>query len=353
MSEISVKTFSIVSLGCPKNLVDSEYYVQEMKQAGFEFRPELDGCETVILNTCGFLRSARDEARKYLDALIELKNQGHIRRIVVRGCMPKFEGIKKLATEFPDVDEWFGVPNNATSKTVSFKRREILTKKHVAYLRIADGCDRHCTFCAIPNIRGVFRSEPMESLLEEARQLADAGVRELIVIAQETTFWGTDLYGKPQLPRLLRELEQIEGIRWIRVMYAYPQFFDDELIELFAAGGKGKGKLLPYIDIPLQHAADDILHRMNRRVTKAETEKLLEKLREQIDHLVLRTSLIVGFPGETDTLFGELLKFVETWKFERAGVFPFSAEAGTPAANFGNRVPQRVIERRFERLYKV
>jgi ribosomal protein S12 methylthiotransferase len=267
--------------------------------------------------------------------------------------MPKFEGIKKLATEFPEVDEWFGVPNNATSETVSFKRREILTKKHVAYLRIADGCDRHCTFCAIPNIRGVFRSEPMESLLEEARQLADVGVRELIVIAQETTFWGTDLYGKPQLPRLLRELEQIEGIRWIRVMYAYPQFFDDELIELFAASGKGQGKLLPYIDIPLQHAADDILHRMNRRVTKAETEKLLEKLREQIDHLVLRTSLIVGFPGETDTLFGELLKFVETWKFERAGVFPFSAEAGTPAANFGNRVPQRVIERRFERLYKV
>ncbi|MDR3199798.1 MAG: 30S ribosomal protein S12 methylthiotransferase RimO [Planctomycetaceae bacterium] len=353
MNETSAKTFSIVSLGCPKNLVDSEYYVQEMKQAGFEFRTELDGCETVILNTCGFLRSARDEARKYLDALIELKNQGQIRRIVVRGCMPKFEGIEKLAAEFPDVDEWFGIPNSAAPKNVSFNRREILTEKHVAYLRIADGCDRRCTFCAIPNIRGAFRSEPMESLLEEARQLAAAGVRELIVIAQETTFWGTDLYGKPQLTRLLREIERIEGIRWIRVMYAYPQFFDDELIELFVAGGKGEGKLLPYIDIPLQHAGDEILYRMNRRVTKAETEKLLGKLRERIDSLVLRTSLIVGFPGETDELFEELLKFVETWKFERAGVFPFSAEAGTPAANFGNRVPQRVIERRFERLYKV
>ncbi|MDR0337788.1 MAG: 30S ribosomal protein S12 methylthiotransferase RimO, partial [Planctomycetaceae bacterium] len=353
MNEIPVKTFSIISLGCPKNLVDSEYYVQEMKQAGFEFRTELDGCETVILNTCGFLRSARDEARKYLDALIELKHQGQIHRIVVRGCMPKFEGIEKLATEFPDVDEWFGVPNNILRKSVSFNRREILTQKHVAYLRIADGCDRRCTFCAIPNIRGTFRSEPLESLLEEARQLANAGVRELIVIAQETTFWGNDLYGKPQLSRLLRELEQIEGIRWIRVMYAYPQFFDDELIELFVAGSKGNGKLLPYIDIPLQHASDEVLHRMNRRVTKAETEKLLEKLRERIDSLVLRTSLIVGFPGETDFLFGELLKFVETWKFERAGVFPFSAETGTPAANFDNRVPQRVIQRRFEQLYKV
>ncbi|MDR2757009.1 MAG: 30S ribosomal protein S12 methylthiotransferase RimO [Planctomycetaceae bacterium] len=353
MNETPVKTFSIVSLGCPKNLVDSEYYVQEMRQAGFEFRTELEGCETVILNTCGFLRSARDEARKYLEALIELKNQGHIHRVVVRGCMPKFEGIEKLATEFPEVDEWFGVPNSATQKNVSLNRRETLTEKHVAYLRIADGCDRYCTFCAIPNIRGAFRSEPMESLLEESRQLADAGVRELIVIAQETTFWGTDLYGKPQLTRLLQELERIEGIRWIRVMYAYPQFFDDELIELFAAGGKGEGKLLPYIDIPLQHAGDDILHRMNRRVTRAETEKLLEKLRERIEHLVLRTSLIVGFPGETDELFEELLKFVETWKFERAGVFPFSAEAGTPAANFENRIPQRVIERRFERLYKV
>jgi ribosomal protein S12 methylthiotransferase len=353
MNTTPTKTFSIVSLGCPKNLVDSEYYVQEMKQAGFEFRTEPDGCETVILNTCGFLRSARDEARKYLDALIELKNKGNIRRIIVRGCMPKFEGIEKLAAQYPEVDEWFGVPDNVSEKNISVKQRQRLTEKHVAYLRIADGCDRRCTFCAIPNIRGTFSSEPMESVLEEARQLADAGVKELIVIAQETTFWGTDLYGKPQLTRLLQELERIKDIRWIRVMYAYPQFFDDELIELFAAGGKNEGKLLPYIDIPLQHAADDILHRMNRRVTKAETEKLLGKLREQIDHLVLRTSFIVGFPNETDAMFEELLKFVETWKFERAGVFTFSAEAGTPAAKFEHRVPQRVADRRFDRLYKV
>jgi ribosomal protein S12 methylthiotransferase len=324
-----------------------------MQQAGFEFRMEIDGCDTVILNTCGFIHSARDEARDYIHSLVELKKQGRIQRIIVRGCMPKFEGIEKLVMEFPDVDEWFGIPNLVKPEEISFKKRRILTEKHVAYLRIADGCDRRCTFCAIPNIRGAFRSEPLESILDDARRLAENGVKELVIVAQETTFWGTDLYGKPHLAELLRELEKIELIRWIRMMYSYPKFFDDDLIELFADGGSGKGKLLPYIDIPLQHANDEILRLMNRHVTKKETEKLLKKLRDRIPNLVFRTSLIVGFPGETDLMFEELLKFVETWKFERAGVFPFSAERGTPAAALGNRVPEQIIERRLECLYKV
>jgi ribosomal protein S12 methylthiotransferase len=345
MSGIQSKTFSVVSLGCPKNLVDSEQHVFALKQSGLEFRTEIDGCETVVLNTCGFLQSARDEAREYIDGLIDLKKQGRIGKIVVRGCMPKFEGTGKLAAEFPGVDEWFGIPDLVTIPG----ERQILTQKHVAYLRIADGCDRRCTFCAIPDIRGSFRSEPMEPLLDEARKLADAGVKELVVIAQETTFWGTDLYGKPRLVELLRKLEEIDGLRWIRLMYAYPLFFGDDLIDLFAA----KGKLLPYIDIPLQHANDEILHRMNRRVTKKETEELLRKLRSRIDNLVLRTSLIVGFPGETDEMFGELRKFVEKWEFERAGVFPFSPEKGTPAEKFPNRVAPRIVERRLEKLYKL
>ena len=335
--------FSIVSLGCPKNLVDSERIVRRMELSGNDFRAEIDGCDTVILNTCGFIDSARREAREYIESLLDLKRQGRIRRIVVCGCMTQLEGTEALQKEFPAVDEWGTIENNLTEP------RHLLTEKHVAYLRIADGCDRHCTYCTIPKIRGPFRSRPMEELLTEATELAAHGVRELVVIAQETTFWGTDLYGKPRLAELLRKLEEIVGLRWIRLMYTYPLFFEDELIELFAA----KGKLLPYIDLPLQHAADPILKRMNRLVTKTETERLLDKLRNRIDDLVLRTSLIVGFPGETDAMFDELVKFVDHWKFERAGVFPFSPEKGTAAAKLDGKVPERLIEKRYDKLFKV
>ncbi len=338
-----MKTFSIVSLGCPKNLVDSERLVRKLELEGNEFRTDIDGCDTVVLNTCGFIDSARQEARDYIRSLVIFKNEGRIRRIVVCGCMPQLEGVAALAKDFPDVDEWFGVRNDL------IEPRHLLTAKHVAYLRIADGCDRHCTYCSIPAIRGPFKSRPLEELLVEAEELAATGVKELVVVAQETTFWGTDLYGKPRLVELLAALEKIDGFRWIRLMYTYPLFFDDALIDLFAA----KRKLLPYIDIPLQHASDPILKRMNRNVNRAETEALLAKLRDRIGNVVLRTSLIVGFPGETDEQFNELVKFVELWKFERAGVFPFSAEKGTAAAKLDGRVPPRQIEKRYEKLYAV
>ena len=341
---IRSRSFSLVSLGCPKNLVDSEQYVFALQQAGLEFRTEVENCELVILNTCGFLESARNEAREYLHALIDLKKQGKIGRIAIRGCMPTFEGIESLAAEFPDVDEWYGIPSVSEQSAP----RQRLTEKHVAYLRIADGCSRRCAFCTIPNIRGQFRSVPEETVIQEAQRLAESGVKELVVIAQETTFWGSDLYGKPKLADLLKKLENIDGLRWIRLMYAYPQHFEDDLIDLFAAGGK----LLPYIDIPLQHANDAMLKQMNRRVTKPETERLLEKLRTRIAHLVLRTSFIVGFPGETDAMFQELLHFVERWKFERAGVFRFSSEPGTPAALFTPKIPAKTVDRRFDQLYK-
>jgi ribosomal protein S12 methylthiotransferase len=337
-------TFSIISLGCPKNLVDSEQHVFARQKNGLTFHTDIEHCELVVLNTCGFLQSARHEAREYIDALVELKNKRRIGRIAVRGCMPAFEGIDLLAAEFPDVDEWSGVPPASEQSAP----RHLLTATHVAYLRIADGCSRRCAYCAIPTIRGNFRSVPEETIIQEAERLAEAGVKELIVIAQETTFWGSDLDGKPKLATLLQRLEQIEGFRWIRLMYTYPQYFEDELIDLFAAGGK----LLPYIDIPLQHANDEILQKMNRRVTTLETERLLEKLRTRIDHLVLRTSFIVGFPGETDAMFRELLHFAERWKFERAGVFRFSAEPGTPAEQFTPKVPAKTIDRRWEQLHK-
>ena len=299
----------------------------------------------MVLNTCGFLHSARSEAREYIRALIDLKKQGSIRRITVRGCMPTIENIERLAAEFPDVDEWFGIPAASEHSAP----RHLLTEKHVAYLRIADGCSRRCAFCTIPTIRGNYRSVPEETIIQEAWRLAESGTKELVLIAQETTFWGSDLYGKPQLSVLLRKLEEIDGIRWIRLMYAYPQYWEDDLIDLFAANGK----LLPYIDIPLQHVNDGMLRQMNRRVTKLETEQLLEKLRKQIPNLVLRTSFIVGFPGETDTMFQELLRFADRWQFERAGVFRFSTEQGTPAASLTPKVPAKTIDRRFDQLYKI
>ncbi|MDR2171801.1 MAG: 30S ribosomal protein S12 methylthiotransferase RimO [Planctomycetaceae bacterium] len=371
------ETFSIVSLGCPKNLVDSERYVRQMREQGYEFQIEPDGSDVVVLNTCGFLQSARDEAREYIRGLIDLKKEGRIKRIIVRGCMTQFEGIKQLAVEFPDVDEWFGVPvidskNIAINTTTTTNNipltvpqnqdqnlnpdissssnfdlgRDILTADHVAYLRIADGCSRRCSFCTIPDIRGQFRSETKDKLLTEAKQLAQSGVKELVIIAQETTFWGMDLPERYSLIDLLRCLEGVDGIRWIRLMYAYPGFFDDELAMFFSRSEK----LLPYIDIPLQHINDDILRRMNRSVTRAETERLLDKLRNKIERLVLRTSLIVGFPGETDAMFDELVRFVDKWKFERAGVFAFSAEPRTPAAKFQDKIPNATIERRFRQL---
>ena len=325
--------------------MDSEQCVFALQQTGLEFRTEVADSELVVLNTCGFLHSARNEAREYIRALIDLKKQGNIRRIIVRGCMPTLENIERLAVEFPDVDEWFGIPAASEHSAP----RHLLTEKHVAYLRIADGCNRRCAYCTIPAIRGKFRSVPEEAVIQEAQHLAESGVKELVVIAQETTFWGSDLDGKPKLAALLRKLENIDGIRWIRLMYTYPQYFEDDLIDLFAAGGK----LLPYIDMPLQHANDEILRQMNRRVTKSETEELLEKLRTRIPHLVLRTSFIVGFPGETDAMFQELLRFADRWQFERAGVFRYSTEQGTPAARFTPKIPAKTIDRRYEQLYKI
>ena len=342
---ISSGTFSIISLGCPKNLVDSEQHVFALQQAGMTFQTDIEHSELVVLNTCGFLHSARSEAREYIRALIELKEQNQIGRIVVCGCMPAHTGIAPLAAEFPEVDEWSGVPEASRQSSP----RHILTAPHVAYLRIADGCNRRCAFCTIPKIRGNFRSVPEAVVLAEARRLAEAGVKELIVIAQETNFWGNDLDGKPKLVSLLQQIERIDGLRWIRLMYTYPQHFGDDLIALFASGGK----LMPYIDMPLQHANDEMLAQMNRLVTKSETERLLEKLRTRIDHLVLRTSFIVGFPGESEAMFQELLRFVEDWKFERAGVFRFSAEQGTAAQRLTPKVPGKTMDWRVEQLQKV
>ena len=349
--------------------------IGRMVEAGFQFRENPSRVDVMILNTCGFLNDARNEAREILESILEQKDAGRIKTVIVTGCAVQYEG-EKLADDFPDVDFWFGVFDefrvgdvmrqtlDMTAQAVSQNRvflsreqktlfdaspRTRLTLPHVAYLKIADGCSRHCAYCLIPKIRGPYISRPKELIIDEAKRLADEGVREIVLIAQETNFWGIDLYDRPMLAELLDELQNINGFDWLRLMYTYPMHFSDALIDQFAAGGK----LLPYIDLPLQHCNDTILQKMNRKANKHETETLLEKLRNRIPNLVLRTSLITGFPGETDAMFDELLAFVQKWQFERAGVFQYSREEGTVAAKMSDQIDETLKAERHRRLYEL
>ena len=413
-SRLPVKTAAIASLGCPKNLVDSESMVGRLRAAGYVMTTESERVDLFLINTCGFLRSARQEAEECIKEALEQKASGAIGKLIVSGCAVVSDGAE-LATLYPGVDAWIG-PNDeariveivesltkptadaavcetvetpetplptlkllapreaeiareeeraravgaAAEKIFSSKFRSLtlddaqrapLTAPHVAYLKIGDGCDRFCSYCAIPNIRGRYVSKPFETILDEAKRLADSGVRELVLIAQETTFWGSDLYGKPDLARLLAALKTLNLFDWIRVLYAYPLFWNDDLVSLFKREERGTTSILPYVDLPLQHCNAALLKRMNRRVDKVQTEELLARLREDIPDVVLRTSFIVGFPGETDDAFQELVEFVEERRFERAGVFEFSPEPGTPAFSMPDQIDAKTKKRRFERLY--
>ena len=353
-------SFSLLSLGCPKNMVDFEAMVGKLVAAGFKFLPRADQCDFVILNTCGFLLAARNEARDYLDELLQLKATGRIKRVFVTGCWVNFEH-EAAKLEFPEVDSWVTVSDeidivDTIRRFFSFTppdhpakvNRFLLTPKHVAYLRIADGCNRFCSYCAIPFIRGRFTSEPHDTIIAEAARLVDDGVKEIIVIAQETNFWGTDLAGKPTLASLLRNIVNLPGNHKIRVMYTYPVNFDDEFLDVFA-----DERIFAYIDLPLQHINDTILRRMNRRVTKKQTEELLQRIRSRLPKVVIRTSLIAGFPGETDAMFAELLDFVRQWKFERGGSFAYSREPGTVAADLDGQLPDELIQDRTDELLDV
>lgn len=384
--------FSVASLGCPKNLVDSETLVGRLVALGAELATDAAEVDLFLLNTCGFLRSARAEAEEYVAQALEQKAAGMIGRLIVAGCAVVSDG-KELAEKYPGVDAWISpydepkigeivvalfqeddykmeetddaldVPcpaeaaaakfyhTPARSLTLDDSQRLLLTEPHVAYLKIADGCDRFCSYCTIPNIRGRFVSKPFETVLDEAARLADSGVRELVLIAQETTFWGSDLYGQPDLKRLLAALKEKNQFDWIRVLYSYPLFWDSELTALFKMEAPGQTSILPYVDLPLQHCNSDLLKKMNRKVDKAQIEDLIAQLRAEIPDLVLRTSLIVGFPGETDAMYQELADFVEKHRFERAGVFEFSPEPGAPAATMDDQVPDEIKRRRYDRLY--
>ena len=341
------KTFAMISLGCAKNLVNSEQMLYLLSEAGYTLVPEADGADLAVVNTCGFIDAAKSEAIDNILEMAELKKAGRLGGLIVTGCLSECYK-DSILSELPEIDAVLGVGSfgdiveaadavmagdhlsrfASNSAPVDEIARVVSTGPSWAYLRIAEGCDNFCAFCAIPYIRGRYRSRPMENILEEARDLAAHGVKELIVIAQDITRYGTDLYGKRSLAALCRELGKIEGVEWIRLHYLYPDQFDDELIDEIASNDK----IVKYLDIPIQHINDTILKRMNRRGTGSEIRALFRTLRERIPGLVLRTSLIAGLPGEGEAEFEELCEFLKEARIERAGVFPFSPEEGTPAA---------------------
>ena len=341
------KSFALISLGCAKNLVNSEQMLYLMSEAGYTLVPEADGADLVIVNTCGFIDAAKSEAIDTILEMAELKKAGRLGGLIVTGCLSE-RYRDSISEELPEIDTVLGVGSfgsivEAADAVMEGRRlslfgdssapideipRVVSTGPGWAYLRIAEGCNNFCAFCAIPFIRGRYRSRRMEDIVEEARDLAAHGVKELIVIAQDITRYGTDLYGKRSLAALCRELAKIEGVEWIRLHYLYPDQFDDELIDELASNDK----IVKYLDIPIQHINDGILKAMNRRGTGGEIRALFRTLRERIPGLVLRTSLIAGLPGEGEAEFEELCEFLREARIERVGVFPFSPEEGTPAA---------------------
>ena len=352
---------ALISLGCPKNLVNSEQMLYTLAEEGFEIVPEPDEADVAVVNTCGFIESAKTEAINTIIEMGELKKEGKLTGLVVCGCLSQ-RYKDEILTELPEIDAVMGTGSyediveavKCAAKGKQFKSfkdidapinelgRIVSTGPSWAYLRIAEGCNNRCAFCVIPSIRGKYRSRKMEDIIEEAKALAQTGVKELIVVAQDITRYGMDIYGKRCLVELLKELCKIKSIKWIRLHYLYPDMFDDELIDLIA----NEKKILKYIDIPIQHINDSILKRMNRRGTGNDIRVLLKKLRDRIPGLVIRTSIIVGLPGEGEEEFLELCDFLKEAKLERAGVFTFSPEEGTPAAAMMDRCsPEEAVKR--------
>jgi ribosomal protein S12 methylthiotransferase len=364
-------TFSIVTLGCPKNLVDSERMLGLLRDDGWQLVAEPAGSDLVIVNTCAFLEASRQESYGVIHEMLALKQAGETRGVIVAGCLAERQK-EGLLEELPGLDAVIGVFSRdevaktaerfigalsdqrsvfrpAPARALDDSGRLRVTPRHVAYLKISEGCDRTCTFCSIPRMRGKHATKPIEEVVREARELAEDGVRELVLVAQDTTYYGIDLYGEPRLVELLAALEAIDGIEWIRLMYLYPIHFSDRLIATIAESPK----ILPYLDMPLQHASDPVLKRMQRRVNRAATEQLLGKLRGAMPELVLRTTFITGFPGETRQQFEELLDFTRQWRFERVGVFAYSLEHDTPSARLDGHMPDEEKAARRDELMLV
>lgn len=351
-----MKKINVITLGCSKNTVDSEHLMARLAAAGYRvvFDSDRTDAKVVVINTCGFIGDAKQESVEMILRAAAAKQAGRIERLFVVGCLSE-RYADELRAEIPEVDEYFGARNwdgiiralGASEDPELATERHLTTPRHYAYLKISEGCNWMCGYCAIPLIRGGHISVRMEELEEEARKLAAAGVRELIVIAQDTTYYGIDLYGKRMLAELLRRLCRIDGIAWIRLHYAYPAAFPDEVISVMAS----EPKICKYLDIPFQHISDAQLAAMRRRHTRAEAYALIGRLREAIPDLALRTTLLVGYPGETEADFEELMQFVREVRFERLGVFPYSEEEGTHSAEkLRDDVPETVKQERVERI---
>lgn len=354
---------AMISLGCSKNQVDAENLLATMQKNGFELKGDVTGCDAVVINTCGFIQSAKEEAIENILEMAALKKEGTIKTIVVTGCLAE-RYQHELAKELPEVDAVLGIGSNDklceaiinaldNKKTLSFEPKEGLclngdrilsTLPHYAYIKIAEGCDNYCSYCAIPMIRGSFRSRKKEDIIKEAEWLASQGVKELIVVAQDTTRYGEDLYGSYQLDSLLEELCGIDGFEWIRPLYCYPDKITDSLLNVI----KNQPKITKYLDIPIQHCNGDILKAMNRKQDKLELTELFGRIRSVIPDITLRTTLITGFPGETKEQFEELCDFVEEIRFDRLGCFAYSAEEGTRAAEMPNQVDDDEKQHRAE-----
>lgn len=360
-----------VSLGCDKNLVDSETMLGMLEEEGYSFTDDETLADAVVVNTCCFIQDAKQESIDMLLSMAELKKNGRLKALVAAGCLAQ-RYREEIQQEIPEVDVIVGTTaideitkaveealgdraactnhyNDLNRPPVSGRKQALTTGGHYAYLKIAEGCDKHCTYCIIPKVRGNYRSIPMETLLKEAEQLAEAGVRELILVAQETTLYGMDLYGRKTLPRLLAKLCQIPGIVWIRLLYCYPEEIEEDLIQVI----KKEPKICHYLDLPIQHASDDVLKRMGRRTKQEQLRRIINRLREEIPDICLRTTLITGFPGETQEDYEELYRFVNEMEFDRLGVFTYSCEEDTPAAQMEPQVPESVKNARRSELMEL
>ena len=351
-----------ISLGCDKNLVDTEVMLGMLASRGYEMTNDEQEADIIVINTCCFIHDAKEESIQNILDMAEYKKNGNAKALIVTGCMAE-RYRQEILDEIPEVDEVLGttaydrildavdaalagqhevMTADLDALPLPETKRLVTTGGHFAYLKIAEGCDKHCTYCIIPKIRGNFRSVPMEHLLKEAQDLAEQGVKELILVAQETTLYGKDLYGEKSLPKLLRELCKISGIRWIRILYCYPEEITDELIQVM----KEEPKICHYLDLPIQHANDTILKRMGRRTSKQELIDIVQKLRKEIPDICLRTTLITGFPGETQEQHEEVMEFIDTLEFDRLGAFTYSPEEDTPAATFEDQIDEEVKEDR-------
>ena len=358
-----------ISLGCDKNLVDSEVMLGLLAKEGYQMVDDEQEADVIVINTCCFIHDAKEESIQTILEMAQYKEEGRLKALIVTGCLAQ-RYQQEILDEIPEVDAVLGTTayteiaraieealegkgkvttEDLNALPLTDPHRIVTTGGHYAYLKIAEGCGKHCTYCIIPKLRGDYRSVPMERLIAEAKDLAEQGVRELILVAQETTLYGKDLYGEKSLYRLLKELCRIDGIQWIRILYCYPEEIDDPLIQVI----KEEKKICHYLDLPIQHASDEVLRRMGRRTSKEQLKAVIGKLREEIPDICLRTTLITGFPGETKEQHEELMEFVDEMEFDRLGVFTYSPEEDTPAAEMPDQIPEEIKEERQAELMEL